>query len=31
MSVMLFDMSEEGNFETLSALGLILLADPDAG
>jgi iron(III) transport system permease protein len=26
ISVMLFDLSEEGNFEVLSALGMILLA-----
>ena len=26
MSVMLMDMSEEGNFETLAALGFMLLA-----
>ena len=25
ISVMLFDLSEEGNFEVLSALGLLLL------
>ena len=25
ISVMLFDLSEEGNFEVLSALGMILL------
>ena len=28
MSVMLFDMSEEGNFESLAALGFLLLASP---